>query len=261
MKLACIFCGHIRSWGICSKSISENVLAPTASSVGCATYTSRGYNVHDGRDWHENSNPILREFIKSTRCVSADVSENMRDHVEWASSCPMASAWASRQDKLKVPGLRLPGIMTAKSLPGTVGMFDCWRRGVDVLLRMEEVCGTFDAVARMRFDLQLMSRPDWDSIFQDIAKGMFVSPDFCNFESKGGCNDQMFIAPRKTWIDAMSISEKLEGYCKEDGVELHPETIFGHHLREIGAMVVRHPLDFVIRRSGGGTHDLRRARG
>jgi hypothetical protein len=126
---------------------------------------------------------------------------------------------------------------------------------------MEEVCGEFDAVARMRFDLQFMSRPDWNSILKDVGRGMLVSPDFCNFNAKGGCNDQMFIAPRMTWIDAMSISERLKGYCTDEGVELHPETIFGHHLKKIGARVVRHPIDFVIKRSSGGTHDLRRAKG
>jgi hypothetical protein len=261
MKLACIFCGHVRSWRVCSRSILDHVVYATGASVGCATYSTRGYNVHDGRDWDDPAEPILGDFIKSAACVISDVSSVMCEHVEWASACPEVSSWASRQDKLKVPELRLPGVKTAKSLPGAVGMFDCWMRGVDVLRRMEEVCGEFDAVARMRFDLQFMSRPDWNSILKDVGRGMLVSPDFCNFNAKGGCNDQMFIAPRMTWIDAMSISERLKGYCTDEGVELHPETIFGHHLKKIGARVVRHPIDFVIKRSSGGTHDLRRAKG
>lgn len=229
--------------------------------MGAATYSTRGYNVHDGKDWRDSSADDLQDFIGSTDCRIVDVAEGLCDKVEWASGCERAQSWAIRQDRLKVPHLRLPGVESARALPGAVGMFDCWRRGVDVLNRLEDMFGRFDAVIRMRFDLQISEMIEWGRVEEEIARGRLVSPDFCNFEKTKGCNDQLFVAPRDAWVDAMSIHDKLEKYCRDDGVELHPETIFGHHLRACGINTFRMPMDFVIRRTGGGTHDLRRAKG
>lgn len=261
MKFACIFCGHVRSWILCRKSIMTHVVEPTGAAVGAATYHTRGYNVHDGREWEHPASGDLHDFSERTKCTTLDVSEEMRGHVDWAAGCQQANSWAHRQDRLKVPHLRLPGVQTATSLPGAVGMFDCWKRGVGVLHDLEVVHGRFDCVIRMRFDLHMNSPLDWNRIRDEVRKGNMVSPDFCNFNSGGGCNDQFFAAPRDAWIRAMSISDSLQKYCCEDGVELHPETIFGHHLRSCGIQVVQLPMDFVLRRIGGGTHDLRRAKG
>lgn len=261
MRVACIFCGHVRSWSKCRDSIIGHVIKPTGAMVGAASYSMVGYNVHDGKGWSDPASSLLREFSTDTSCLALDVSDELQGDVAWASSCPQACSWASRQDRLKVPDLRLPGVKTAKSLQGAVGMFGCWKRGVDVLHRMEREVGSFTHVIRMRFDLSFLSTPDWSSIFAAVDDGAFVSPDFCNFKAKGGCNDQMFIAPRDLWVEAMSIHDRLEEYCRRDGVELHPETIFGHHLSKIGARMSRHHIDFVIRRTCGGVHDLRKAKG
>lgn len=260
MKVAAIFCGHIRSWKHCHSLFVRHIQSHVPLNIAAATYSTIGYNVHDGRGWSESASETIERFKQVCKTSHVLVSESHRDFVPWASGHDAAFRWADQHDRVKSVHLKMPHNHAARAINGAVGMFDCWKRGVDALHALESQHGKHDICMRTRFDTKFIETPKWDEIMSHVDEGSLVAPHFCNFHRDGGCNDQFFLAKRDVWIQAMMIADHLERYVTQAGVTLHPETIFGHHLKDCGIKVVHMPIHFVLLRTSGKQHDLRRAK-
>jgi hypothetical protein len=235
----------------------KNIVAGCEPYFVASTYETKGYNTHDGKAWKLSSSQDIEDFKKYTGCKHILIGDHNSIDTSWFNRLSPQAAWTKSHDKVKRPGLRLPGAVHADALSGALGMFGSWMRARSLLRQVEAEAGSFDLCYRLRFDLLFNGKICHETIRNLIVGKDLVSPNFCNFSHQGGCNDQLFCSDFEVMNTALAVHENLKEYIINDGQVLHPETTFGYHLKKCGINKVHFPFDFVIKRSHGGTHDLR----